>query len=70
MIDDIDDRQDVLLNDLATLNARVEALLNECLATREQQRLAEEEDSEPSSLAGPNVLISQSLAAAAALQEC
>lgn len=70
LIDDIDDRQEALLNDLDSLNARVEALLGECLAAREQQRLAEEEISEPSSLAGPNVLISQSPAAAAAPQEC
>jgi hypothetical protein len=50
LIDDIDDRQDILLDDLATLNARVEALLNECLATREQQRRAEEDESEPAAV--------------------
>ncbi len=70
LIDEIDDRQEVLLNDLSTLNARVEALLNECLAAREQQRLAEEEISEPSTLGGLNVLISQSPAVASVPQEC
>ena len=71
LIDEIDDRQETLLNDLAALNARVEALLNECLATREQQRLAEEGNADaPSTLSGPSVLISQSLAAAAVPQEC
>ena len=69
LIDEIDDRQEALLNDLASLNARVEALLNECLANREQQRLAEE-DLEPASLAGPNVLISRSPAITSAPQEC
>ena len=71
LIDEIDDRQEALLNDLESLNARVEALLNECLAAREQQRLAEEAVADPpSSLAGPNVLISQSLAEASVPQEC
>ena len=70
LIDDIDDRQEALLNELASLNARVEALLNDCLATREQQRLAEAEDAEPSSLAGPNVRIFQSPAAVSVPQEC
>ena len=65
LIDEIDDRQEALLKDLASLNERVEALLNDCLATREQQRLAEEEISGPATLAGPDVLISQSPAAAA-----
>ena len=94
LIDEIDDRQEALLNDLTALNARVEALLNDCLAAREEQRLAEEADtgeaavSTPpetkrgdnfrrqdrvtsgATLAGPNVLISQSPAAASAPQEC
>lgn len=71
LIDEIDDRQEALLNDLSSLNARVEAVLNECLAAREQQRLAEEDvDDPPSTLAGPNVLISQSPAAASVPQEC
>lgn len=70
LIDEIDDRQEALLNDLSSLNARVEALLNECLAARDQQRQAEEMIDEPSTLAGPNVLISQSPAAASAPQEC
>ena len=70
LIDDIDDRQEALLNDLATLNARVEALLNECLAAREQHRAVEEVIEPPSTLAGPNVLISQSPAAASVPQEC
>ena len=70
LIDEIDDRQEALLNDLASLNARVEALLNECLASREQERLAEEEDSEPASLAGPSVQIFQSPAAISDPQEC
>lgn len=94
LIDEIDDRQEALLNDLASLNARVESLLDECLAAREQQRLAEEADSEvgptlaplattsednsdqqdqaapETSLAGPNVLISQSPAVTSAPQEC
>ncbi len=52
LIDEIDERQDALLNDLASLNVRVEALLNDCLATREQQRLAEEEEAEPASAVG------------------
>ena len=52
LIDEIDERQDVLLNELASLNARVEALLNDCLATREQQRVAEEEEAEPASTVG------------------
>ncbi len=70
LIDEIDDRQEVLLNDLASLNARVEALLDKCLASREEQRRAEDEIDGPSSLAGPNVLISQSPSAASAPQEC
>lgn len=52
LIDEIDDRQDVLLNELASLNSRVEALLNECLATREEQRRAEEEEAEPENAVG------------------
>ena len=70
LIDDIDDRQEVLLNDLSSLNARVEALLNECLAAREQQRQAQEELDVPSTLAGPNVRICQSPVAASVPQEC
>ena len=76
LIDEIDDRQEALLNDLASLNTRVEALLNDCLAAREQERLAGEADLEPllvpgsATLAGPSVLISQSPAAVAAPQEC
>ncbi|HRX82135.1 MAG TPA: hypothetical protein P5307_23875 [Pirellulaceae bacterium] len=94
LIDEIDDRQEALLNDLTALNARVEALLNDCLAAREEQRLAEEADTgegavttpaetksqdgfrrqdqatSGTTLAGPNVLISQSPAAASTPQEC
>lgn len=70
LIDEIDDRQEALLNDLASLNARVEALLNECLAAREQQRQAEEMIDEPSTLAGPNVPIFQSPEVISAPQEC
>lgn len=71
LIDEIDERQEALLNDLSSLNARVEALLNDCLAAREEQRKAEEEIVDgPSSLVGPNVQISQSPAAISTPQEC
>ena len=53
ILDEIDDRQEALLHDLACLNARVETLLNDCLAAREQQRSAEEEGSELSSRKAP-----------------
>ena len=70
LIDEIDDRQDALLNDLTSLNARVEALLNDCLAARERERLAEEDIDEPSTLAGPNVQTFQLPAVILAPQEC
>lgn len=34
LIDEIDERQNHLLDEIDALNARVEALLNQCLATR------------------------------------
>lgn len=54
LIDEIDERQESVLNDLVSLNARVEELLNECLATREEQRLADEADTIVESVLTPD----------------
>ena len=70
LIDEIDERQETLLHELDSLNARVEALLDECLAARQQERVEAEELEAPANPAGPNVLTCRSLAAAAAPQEC
>jgi len=40
LLDQIDARQDELLAELDRLNERVEALLSDCLRTREADRLA------------------------------
>jgi hypothetical protein len=70
LIDEIDDRQNDLLNQLATLNARVESLLDTCLQAREEERMdVETRDGTPIP-GGPNVPISQLPEAAVAPQEC
>lgn len=46
LIDELESRQNDVLNRLAELNARVEGLLNECLAARDA-RLQEMDKSKP-----------------------
>ncbi len=70
LIDDIDDRQEALLSELEALNARVEQLLDECLASRDRERLAEAGDNAETTPADPGAPISQWPATASALQEC
>ena len=44
LIEDLDARQNTVLDRLAELNARVESLLNECLAARDQSLKTVEEE--------------------------
>ena len=69
LIDEIDDRQNELLEQLAALNTRVEELLNTCLQAREQERV-DAGEGESSIPGGPNAPISQSPEVTADPQEC
>lgn len=72
LIERIDSRQNELLDQLAELNAKAEALLSEWTQTREDElQQAEPADLESdASHAGPGAPIFQSPAADAAPQEC
>ena len=70
LIDEIDDRQEQVLQQLAELNGRVEALLDSCLKARDQERVDPESGPGESIPGGPNVRIYQSPSAAASPPEC
>ena len=70
LIDEIDDRQEELLKQLAELNARVETLLDSCLKARDEERVDPQPADGSAIPGGPNVQICQSPAATSSPQEC